>query len=226
MAKARNQAPWRIYFYVPNLIGYARILANILAFKVCFTEKRFFTALYFISFVCDELDGRFARLLNQASTFGAVLDMVTDRVSTAALLVVLSVLYRPCFMFFLGMLALDISSHWLQMYSSFLSNKTSHKDVTDNKSWLMRMYYKHRIFMGYCCVSTEVLYLVLYLMSQNESVSVVKVFIAALNEKSLLSCLGLAALPGWATKQIINLVQMKTAADTCVFYDIQRNKKP
>eukprot|EP00252_Welwitschia_mirabilis_P008711 TRINITY_DN20806_c0_g1_i1.p1 TRINITY_DN20806_c0_g1~~TRINITY_DN20806_c0_g1_i1.p1 ORF type:complete len:189 (+),score=13.34 TRINITY_DN20806_c0_g1_i1:278-844(+) len=188
MAKARNQAPWRIYFYVPNLIGYARILANILAFKVCFTEKRFFTALYFISFVCDELDGRFARLLNQASTFGAVLDMVTD--------------------------------------SSFLSNKTSHKDVTDNKSWLMRMYYKHRIFMGYCCVSTEVLYLVLYLMSQNESVSVVKVFIAALNEKSLLSCLGLAALPGWATKQIINLVQMKTAADTCVFYDIQRNKKP
>ncbi len=31
------------------------------------------------SFVCDELDGRFARKFNQTSTLGAVLDMVTDR---------------------------------------------------------------------------------------------------------------------------------------------------
>lgn len=31
------------------------------------------------SFVCDELDGRAARTFNQMSTFGAVLDMVTDR---------------------------------------------------------------------------------------------------------------------------------------------------
>ena len=30
-------------------------------------------------FVCDELDGRFARMLDQSSTFGVVLDMVTDR---------------------------------------------------------------------------------------------------------------------------------------------------
>jgi hypothetical protein len=36
-------------------------------------------------FVCDELDGRFARMLNQSSTFGVVLDMVTDRCAQAAL---------------------------------------------------------------------------------------------------------------------------------------------
>ena len=30
-------------------------------------------------FVCDDLDGRFARMLNQTSTLGIVLDMVTDR---------------------------------------------------------------------------------------------------------------------------------------------------
>ena len=30
-------------------------------------------------FVCDELDGRFARMLNQATMLGQVLDMVTDR---------------------------------------------------------------------------------------------------------------------------------------------------
>lgn len=34
---------------------------------------------YALSFVCDDLDGRFARALGQTSTLGAVLDMVTDR---------------------------------------------------------------------------------------------------------------------------------------------------
>lgn len=28
----------------------------------------------------------------------------------------------------------------------------------------MRSYYKHRLFMGYCCISCEVLYLMLYLL--------------------------------------------------------------
>jgi len=217
---------WPIYLYVPNLIGYARILANIVAFGECFSNKKLFTALYFVSFVCDELDGRFARMLNQASTFGAVLDMVTDRVSTAALLVVLSHLYKPCFMFFLGMLALDIASHWLQMYSTFLSSKTSHKDVKDNKSWLMKVYYQRRLFMGYCCISAEVLYLILYELAENPSDSVVKVFMAALKKKSPLMLLGLLALPGWAIKQIVNLVQIKTAAETCVLYDLNRSQRP
>ncbi len=44
--------------------------------------------LYFLSFVCDELDGRFARMLNQTSTLGAVLDMVTDRWAAAGITIV------------------------------------------------------------------------------------------------------------------------------------------
>ncbi|KAK2980356.1 hypothetical protein RJ640_014529 [Escallonia rubra] len=35
--------------------------------------------MFEFSFVCDALDGWFARKFNQVSTFGAVLDMVTDR---------------------------------------------------------------------------------------------------------------------------------------------------
>lgn len=34
-------------------------------------------------FVCDELDGRFARMLNQSTMLGTVLDMVTDRCADA-----------------------------------------------------------------------------------------------------------------------------------------------
>ncbi|GJT05053.1 probable CDP-diacylglycerol--inositol 3-phosphatidyltransferase 2 [Tanacetum coccineum] len=77
----------------PELIAdiwYIRVLINVFAFVICFTNKELFSILYFISFVCDALDGWFARKFNQVSTFGAVLDMITDRISTACLLVILS----------------------------------------------------------------------------------------------------------------------------------------
>ncbi|XP_057495335.1 probable CDP-diacylglycerol--inositol 3-phosphatidyltransferase 2 [Actinidia eriantha] len=66
---------------------------NCFAFYICFSIKKLFSALYFVSFVCDALDGWFAQKFNQVSTFGAVLDMVTDRISTACLLVILSQVY-------------------------------------------------------------------------------------------------------------------------------------
>ena len=30
---------------------------------------------------------------------------------------------------------------------------------TKSRSWLVRTYYRHRLFMGVCCISCEVLYL-------------------------------------------------------------------
>ncbi|PNY14418.1 cdp-diacylglycerol-inositol 3-phosphatidyltransferase 1-like protein [Trifolium pratense] len=125
------------------------------------------------------------------STFGAVLDMVTDRlflvpsatvhkqakeirgflnyrISTACLLVVLSQLYKPG-LIFLSLLALDIGSHWFQMYSTFLAGKASHKDVKDSTNWLFRAYYGNRMFMAYCCVSCEVLYLILFYLAENQT---------------------------------------------------------
>ncbi|KAG6545610.1 hypothetical protein Mapa_012964 [Marchantia paleacea] len=215
---------WPVYLYVPNLIGYARVLANIAAFAVCFRNKSLFAVLYLISFVCDELDGRFARMLNQTSTFGAVLDMVTDRVSTAGLLVVLSHMYKGSFLLFLGLLVLDISSHWLQMYSTFLSSKTSHKDMSDSRSWILRTYYQQRIFMGYCAVGAEVLYIVLFLLP-NSTGNLVEAVRLAFEEKSVLFFFGLIAAPGCAIKQWVNVVQMKSAADITVLYDIQQDAK-
>ncbi|KAJ8436034.1 hypothetical protein Cgig2_007692 [Carnegiea gigantea] len=137
------------------------------------------------------------------STFGAVLDMVTDRISTACLLVTLTQVYRPG-LIFLSLLALDIASHWLQMYSTFLSGKASHKDVKDSSSWLFRLYYGNRKFMAFCCVSCEVL-------------------VSSARQSLLLGALEVLVLFGWAVKQMVNVIQLKTAADACVLYDI--NKK-
>ncbi|GLU02726.1 hypothetical protein SLE2022_199660 [Rubroshorea leprosula] len=212
-----------VYLYVPNLIGYTRILLNCYAFAICFSSKRLFSALYFLSFVCDAVDGWCARKLNQASTFGAVLDMVTDRISTACLLVILSQVYSPSLVF-LSLLALDISSHWLQMYSTFVAGKASHKDVKDSSSWLFKFYYGNRMFLGFCCVACEVLYITLFLLADKQNENLKDVLMSTLKQGSALSCLVGLSLFGWSIKQVVNVIQMKTAADVCVFYDMEKKQ--
>lgn len=223
---ADNSRPSKlpVYLYIPNIIGYIRVLMNCVAFCICFSNKKVFSALYFISFACDGLDGWAARKFNQVSTFGAVLDMVTDRISTAGLLVILSQVYRPG-LFFLALLALDIASHWFQMYSTFLLGKASHKDVKDSTSWLFKAYYGNRIFMAYCCVACEVLYIILFLLAGNQAETLTDVLTTSLKEVSLLSLLVALNLFGWAIKQAVNIIQMKTAADICVLYDIDKKRR-
>uniref|UniRef100_A0A1D1XHP2 CDP-diacylglycerol--inositol 3-phosphatidyltransferase n=1 Tax=Anthurium amnicola TaxID=1678845 RepID=A0A1D1XHP2_9ARAE len=223
MASPSTQKGLSVYLYIPNIIGYIRVLMNCMAFALCFSNKKIFAVLYFISFVCDGLDGWFARKFNQVSTFGAVLDMVTDRVSTTCLLVILSHLYSPG-LIFLSLLALDIASHWLQMYSTFLSGKASHKDVKDSTNWLLKAYYGHRLFMAFCCVGSEVLYIILFLLAERQPECVVGVFVNAVKQRSLLLVPFLFALLGWAIKQVVNVIQMKTAADACVLYDMKRSQ--
>ncbi|KAL5730733.1 CDP-diacylglycerol--inositol 3-phosphatidyltransferase [Ranunculus cassubicifolius] len=195
---AKSDRTLSVYLYVPNIIGYIRILMNIVAFARCFSDKKLFSALYFISFVCDGIDGWFARKFNQVSTFGAVLDMVTDRVSTACLLAVLSQIYRP--------------------------GKASHKDVKDSTNWLFKAYYGNRLFMAYCCVASEVLYIILYLLAEHQSKSVIHVVVNTLQQTLL--CIPFAlVLFGWAIKQAVNVIQMKTAADVCVLYDLNKSRE-
>ncbi|XP_047330814.1 probable CDP-diacylglycerol--inositol 3-phosphatidyltransferase 2 [Impatiens glandulifera] len=221
MAKKSKPGTLSVYLYIPNIIGYLRVLMNCYAFYICHSNKELFSVLYFVSFVCDALDGWFARRFNQVSTFGAVLDMVTDRISTACLLVILSQVYWPG-LFFLSLLALDIASHWLQMYSTFLAGKSSHKDVKDSSSWLFRLYYGNRMFMGYCCVACELLYITLFLLAKSQNENMNEVLLNAAKKNIILAFLLAVLFLGWGIKQIVNIIQLKTAADACVEYDINR----
>lgn len=51
--------------------GYARVAAAVYAFAVALHSPGATVLAYFASFVCDELDGRFARKFNQCSTLGS-----------------------------------------------------------------------------------------------------------------------------------------------------------
>lgn len=74
-----QRSPTAVFFYVPNLIGYTRVLLTAYSLAVAQTSPRASVACYALSFVCDYFDGFFARWFDQCSNFGAVLDMVTDR---------------------------------------------------------------------------------------------------------------------------------------------------
>ncbi|KAB1207511.1 CDP-diacylglycerol--inositol 3-phosphatidyltransferase 1 [Morella rubra] len=210
MAKRTTTRPGKlsVYLYIPNIIGYIRVIINCIAFAQSFSNKGLFAVLYLFSFVCDAVDGWCARKFNQVSTFGAVLDMITDRISTACLLVILSQVYRPGLVF-LSLLALDIASHWLQMYSTFLSGKASHKDVKDSSNWIFKLYYGNRMFMAYCCVSCEVLYIILFLIAKNQTENLMDVLMTSAKQSSALSLLLVLSLFGWAIKQVINVIQVR-----------------
>ena len=98
-----------VLLYVPNLIGYARVLLTGMFFYYAFDAQSWPLAIacYVASFTLDFFDGYFARLLDQCSRLGQVLDMVTDRVSTAVLLVVLSMLQPGRSSMYVFLLALD-----------------------------------------------------------------------------------------------------------------------
>ena len=52
------------------------------------------------------------RMLNQTSTLGAVLDMVTDRLATTGLFMLLAMQYPDWYMLCISLVFLDIFSHW------------------------------------------------------------------------------------------------------------------
>lgn len=73
------------------------------------------------------MDGLAARHFDQVTKFGAILDMVTDRVSTVGLLGLLcSISPRYCSVWIV-LMALDLSAHWFQVYASLAAGRASHK---------------------------------------------------------------------------------------------------
>merc|ERR1719476_1281237 len=102
-----------VLVFIPNLIGYTRVFLTFAAYYFALPSDQpflysetFFSvklkehtgwkitvACYSISFILDAVDGIAARHFKQASNFGAVLDMVTDRCSTAGLFMILALLY-------------------------------------------------------------------------------------------------------------------------------------
>ena len=103
--------------------------------------------LYSISCLLDALDGYAARKFNQSTKFGAVLDMVTDRCTTACLLVFLASAFPRWSILFQGLISLDFASHYMHMYATLAMGDAgqSHKNVDEGRSWILKQYYSNNV---------------------------------------------------------------------------------
>jgi hypothetical protein len=103
--------------------------------------------LYSISCLLDALDGAAARQFNQSTKFGAVLDMVTDRCTTACLLVFLSSAWPRWALLFQGLISLDLASHYIHMFATLTMGGVdqSHKKVDSSRSRILNLYYTNNV---------------------------------------------------------------------------------
>jgi CDP-diacylglycerol--inositol 3-phosphatidyltransferase len=153
-----------VFLFVPNLIGYGRVFLAVLSCLLMPSNPAPAIWCYFISAALDAVDGHAARLFNQSTKFGAMLDQLTDRCGTACLMLMLSVFY-PSFAFFFQMsLSVDISMHWIHLHTSLLQGKNSHKNMSTEEPYLLRLYYTNKQVLFVMCCGNELFYITLYLM--------------------------------------------------------------
>lgn len=208
MAVTASTSASGVLLFIPNLIGYLRVVCTLIFVFTGLDESKWQLAIssYVMSFVADLFDGMAARYFKQSSKFGAVLDMVTDRCSTALLLSVLAILYRNYAQLFMLLMALDIASHWVQMKAA---GKMHHKSSSQN--FVVRFYYSNYAFFGYCCVGAEFFYIFLYMLHFLHGAQVPTIE-GRTWESVVYDVTFYVMLPGCCLKQFVNLCQLCAAS--------------
>ncbi|CAH2238355.1 jg18001 [Pararge aegeria aegeria] len=153
-----------IFLFVPNIIGFARIILAIIAFYVMRTNCLLACGCYITSALLDAFDGHAARLLNQSTKFGAMLDQLTDRAGTAGLVMTLATFYPEYTFWFQMSLVIDITCHWLYLHTTTLQGKTSHKFIDMSENPIMHLYYTNKNVLFTMCAGNEAFYTGLYMM--------------------------------------------------------------
>ncbi|KAF9885908.1 CDP-diacylglycerol-inositol 3-phosphatidyltransferase [Aspergillus nanangensis] len=167
LAPEKEEEKENVYWFIPNLIGYARIILAFTSLYYMPLHPRTCSLLYSVSCLLDALDGYAARHYNQSTTFGGVLDMVTDRCTTACLLVYLSSAWPRWAIVFQGLICLDLASHWIHMYTTLTVGGAgqSHKNVEASRSRILYWYYNSKTVLFICCALNELFFIGLYLLS-------------------------------------------------------------
>lgn len=187
-----------VLLYIPNLIGYFRVLTAVGSFLSMKNHPYYTFILYGISGFLDAFDGYAARKYNQGTRYGAVLDMVTDRCATSSLICYLCVIYPRYCVFWQLLVSLDLSSHYMHMYAMMSSGSSSHKNVDATNSKILLLYYSNKTVLFVVCLVNELFYVALYLHSFDFFwIGTVLVWIS---------------VPIWVFKQYTNVVQLKAAA--------------
>ncbi|GMK59856.1 hypothetical protein CspeluHIS016_0900730 [Cutaneotrichosporon spelunceum] len=206
-----------VFLFVPNLIGYLRVILAGVSLYYMPARPLLCTIIYGISCLLDAVDGQAARALGQSSKFGAVLDMVTDRCTTACLLCFLAIKYSQYPLMVIALqflLALDFASHYIHMYSSLVTGSSSHKKITQDISKILWLYYNNKATLFTFCFCNELFFVALYL---NAFIDTPITKHTSITWPQLLAGLNFPIMLG---KQIINCVQFWKASKILVGIDL------
>jgi len=154
-----------VFLFIPNIIGYARVFLAACSLYFMRWHPKYCTWLYIVSCLLDAFDGMAARRFKQATKFGAVLDMVTDRCTTACLLCYLCSAYPNYTVYFQALISVDLASHYMHMYSTLNQGVSSHKKIPKEQSWILRQYYGNNIVLFLFCACNELFFVSIYLLS-------------------------------------------------------------
>jgi len=180
--------PLAVFVYIPNLIGLTRVALLVVSFffmaedapqtvegmvNVTQIEMEAATGtpkiamfLYFLSAFLDAFDGMAARAFNQESKVGGLLDMLTDRVGTAALIMGLCSFgrYKSLVAWFQCIVCLDIVAHWAHLHQSNLQGGRHHKAINLEESPILFFYYKRPVLFLFCAAN-ELVFVCMFLMN-------------------------------------------------------------
>merc|ERR1712062_328135 len=202
----------QVFLYVPNIIGYLRIILVLFSLVTSLTSPFTTVGLYMSSRLLDAFDGYFARELNQFTKFGAMLDLLTDCTATSMLLMTLSVLFPHYLIWFQISMGLDIVSHWLHCHVTLELGKTSHKLVSEDTNIVLRIYYSSKKVLFGMCAGNEIFYNALYLSAFTSMGGLIPIITACLFPVALL-------------KSFISLVQLYYAAKDLAAIDAENASK-
>ncbi|XP_071965452.1 CDP-diacylglycerol--inositol 3-phosphatidyltransferase-like [Antedon mediterranea] len=127
-----------VFLFVPNIIGYIRI---VLVITACYhMQSDYVTAIvcYALGVALDEIDGYAARYLNQGTRFGELLDLITDCCSNMCISMGLAVLYPDYALLFQFYSTVTIAGHWMHTQRM---GWIHHKLVSSKDNWILYYYY-------------------------------------------------------------------------------------
>ncbi|RZC32138.1 CDP-diacylglycerol--inositol 3-phosphatidyltransferase, partial [Asbolus verrucosus] len=205
-----------IFLFVPNIIGYARVLLAMISFYYMPTNYMVASICYVTSALLDAFDGHAARYFNQSTKFGAMLDQLTDRCGTMGLCAVLAHLY-PQHMFWLIMsMVVDVACHWIYLHTSVLQGKASHKFIDMSENPIMNVYYTNRTVLFWMCAGNEAFYAALYLLHFTEGPLIIGI--------SIFRIILYLSAPVALVKSAISVLHLIVASKNLAIIDVNERK--
>ena len=151
-----------IWLYVPNIVGYFRLTFLLIGLLLIRSYPVYGSVCFICNLFLDALDGQLARVVNQCSSFGAILDYTIDRISFASYVVLLATVYPSYVLILCICLNLDLTSHFFHLKSSYALKKASHKEMGKDEPMILQLYYR-RLVLGSTCLSHDLFFILLYL---------------------------------------------------------------